>query len=198
MKKILALLSACSFAGLVQAQVYVLDNFNTPGATGAVLSGTSWVTAGNVTYPDTGTMKVGGTALDDSGWGYTGASINATGLNFLAVTAKVDAGNAAAFLALGFSDSGLNSDAFSISTSLFTSVMSTVYVPVAWTNIDPADIVHWDMGGGTSGLSAFRMTFDNIALSATGAAIPEPSTYAAIFGALALGLVAYRRRQQAA
>jgi hypothetical protein len=36
------------------------------------------------------------------------------------------------------------------------------------------------------------------AASLTTAAIPEPSTYAAIFGALALGFVAYRRRRQAA
>jgi hypothetical protein len=39
-------------------------------------------------------------------------------------------------------------------------------------------------------------SFGNASLST--AAIPEPSTYAAIFGVMALGLVAYRRRLQAA
>lgn len=49
----------------------------------------------------------------------------------------------------------------------------------------------------------FRVGFDNIDtgvnfdnLQISGTVVPEPSTYAAIFGAIALGFVAYRRRKQ--
>jgi hypothetical protein len=38
-------------------------------------------------------------------------------------------------------------------------------------------------------------TFDNFTLTAS--AVPEPSTYAALAGAAALGLAAWRRRQRA-
>ena len=44
--------------------------------------------------------------------------------------------------------------------------------------------------GGSLGFSAYSAT-----LNVTAAAVPEPSTYAAIFGAIALGFVAYRRRK---
>lgn len=40
--------------------------------------------------------------------------------------------------------------------------------------------------------------FDNVSLTTTASAVPEPSTYAAIFGALALGSVAVIRRRRAA
>lgn len=43
-----------------------------------------------------------------------------------------------------------------------------------------------------SGTARFNFSFDKI--SAVASPIPEPSTYAAIFGALALGLVVWRRR----
>lgn len=45
-----------------------------------------------------------------------------------------------------------------------------------------------------SGTARFDFSFDKIAAVATPTVIPEPSTYAAIFGSLALGFVAYRRR----
>jgi hypothetical protein len=41
------------------------------------------------------------------------------------------------------------------------------------------------------------MYFYEVTLSVTAAAIPEPSTYAAMLGALALGAVAVRRRRRA-
>ena len=44
--------------------------------------------------------------------------------------------------------------------------------------------------GGSLGFSAYSAT-----LNVTTAAVPEPSTYAMIFGAIALGFVAYRRRK---
>jgi hypothetical protein len=46
----------------------------------------------------------------------------------------------------------------------------------------------------------YEVDIDNIRLNATpsASAVPEPSTYAAIFGVLALGAAAYRRRQNRA
>ena len=44
------------------------------------------------------------------------------------------------------------------------------------------------IGFGSSSTSQFQLTL-------TGAAVPEPSTYAAIFGVLALGFAVYRRRK---
>ncbi len=45
-----------------------------------------------------------------------------------------------------------------------------------------------------SGLGSVR--FDNVTLTGAAVAVPEPSTYAALFGLAALGFVAVRRRRQ--
>ncbi len=55
---------------------------------------------------------------------------------------------------------------------------------------DPTNIVGITLGvGGVSGVS-YTVVLDTL----TASAVPEPATYAAIFGLLAVGLVAYRRR----
>lgn len=189
MKKLLCLLVSCALAGAAQAQI-VLDNFNTGTATGAITGGTSWV--GQVTQNAT-TITVGGTANDDNGWGTTSVSVNATGLSFVTFTAQRDVGNLASSLTIQFEDSSLNTQVYSVSTSAFNlGSMSTVNIALAWTTVDPTQITGWNIGGGNAppGSSAFRMTFDNMSLTA----VPEPSTYAAIFGGLALGFAAWRRR----
>ncbi len=48
-------------------------------------------------------------------------------------------------------------------------------------------------GWGSSGASALQL--DNIRITGSLTAIPEPSTYAAILGAVALGIVFYQRRK---
>jgi hypothetical protein len=189
MKKFISLLFLCSVVG-AQAQI-ILDNFNTGTATGAVVGSTSWV--GQVTQNAT-TITVGGTANDDNGWGTTSASVNATGMSFVTFTAQRDSGNAASSLTIQFEDVSLNTQVYSFSTSAFSiGSLSTVSVALAWTGgFDPTQITGWNIGGGAAspGSSAFRMTFDNLALTA----VPEPSTYAAILGGLALGFAAWRRR----
>ncbi len=52
-----------------------------------------------------------------------------------------------------------------------------------------ANIKYFGIAGSGTG-AAFRISFDSITL----AAIPEPSAYAAMAGALALGLAVWRRR----
>jgi len=193
MNKRITILSALAICVVsVNAQTILLDNFNLGTATGAVVGGTSWV--GQVT-PNATTITVGGTAGDQNGWAATGQNIDASAMNWVAITAQVDSGNVAASVAVRFTDASLVSEIVNVSMISFTSSLTTVYIPVAWTSgIDNSAITSWSIGGGNVGSSTFHMTFDNLALTT---AVPEPATYAVIFGALALGFVAYRRRQVA-
>jgi hypothetical protein len=128
-------------------------------------------------------------------------NVNATGMNFLQVVAQLDVGNAAPTFAIQFEDVSLNTHILSVNTSTFlTGSLSSVYIPIGtWTaGFDMTQITGWTIGGGNPAApNAFRMTFDNMALTASGAPVPEPSTYAAIIGALALGFAAIRRRKAA-
>ncbi len=156
-------------AAVLRAQTLNVENFNNPGAVGRIISGSTWVN--NVTRnPDT--IVVGGSATDVNGWGAIGQSLNATGMNFLTIFARLDAGNVAPSLVVSFYDSSLRSHQISVSTSLFAGGnITAVQVPIgAWpSGFKPAQITDWDIGGGTPppGTSAFRMTFDHLALSPT-------------------------------
>lgn len=102
-------------------------------------------------------------------------------------------------------------DGFESSASLATGSTSqtahgsNVFTP-SWTtfNVDLASlaasstpvefrIYFWD--DNTTSTSNLQLRFDDVVLTASAAAIPEPGTYAALCGALALGLVAWRRRR---
>jgi hypothetical protein len=64
----------------------------------------------------------------------------------------------------------------------------------AFTNLTTALTLRIYAFNAEAGTGTFRI--DNLAINGTVSAIPEPSTYAAIFGALALaGVVVHRRRQ---
>lgn len=170
----------------------MLSSFSA-GATdgGAELSRTSW--AGNITQNAT-SITVGGTARDENGWGASSLSLDASAMNFLTISARRDAGNAAPVLFVQFEDALLRTYVVSLNTSLFSSTTFTpVSVPLAaWTvDFGPAQITGWSIGGGGLGTMDFRLTFDSLAL--TTSAIPEPGTYAALLGALSLA-VAWRRR----
>ncbi len=191
MKNLLGLIAACAIASIAQAQI-VLDNFNSGTATGATVAGSSWV--GQVTQNAT-TITVGGLANDDNGWGTTSVNVNATGMSFVTFIAQRDTGNATSTLTIQFEDSSLNTQVYSVATSAFNiGSLTTVSIALAWTGgFNPTQITGWSIGGGgiTTAGPDFAMTFDSLALTT---AIPEPSTYAAIFGVLTLGLAAYRRR----
>ncbi len=156
-------------AALLRAQTLNVENFNNPGAIGAVIPGSTWVN--NVTRnPEN--IVVGGGATDVNGWRGTNQSLNATGMNFLTMFARRDTGNEAPFLVVSFYDSGLRSHQISVSTSLFGfGTITAVQVPIgAWpSGFKPAEISEWDIGGGTPppGTSAFRMTLDHLVLSPT-------------------------------
>ncbi len=155
-------------AVLASAQSINVENFNNPGATGAVIPGSSWVN--NVTRgPDA--ITVAGAALDDNGWGATGQSLNATGMNFLTIFAKRNPGNDAPFFQISFVDQAtLKTHIIAVSTANFGTEAITVFqVPIGtWpSGFNIADIKEWTIGGGTPGIVAFRMTLDHLTLSAT-------------------------------
>ncbi len=196
MKKIALItigLAISSLSGL--AQTIQLDDFNSATVSGGPIPLTSWVGVGKVTQ-NLSTITTNAGVNDDNGWGVFNTTIDATGMNFIAVTASVDALNSAPSFVVEFQDANISS-IFTIPTTSFTNMLSTVYIPItSWTvGFTPNAIEAWTIGGGTVGVNAFRMTFDNLALSATGAPVPEPSTYAMIAGVLVLGVVAWRRRE---
>jgi hypothetical protein len=78
----IAILSCLGLTG--SAQTILLDSFNAGSITGSVRAGTTWV---GQTTPNATTLTVGGTAQNDNGWGATGLTLNATGMNFITVTA---------------------------------------------------------------------------------------------------------------
>jgi hypothetical protein len=190
MKNLLCLAVFLGAAGFAEAQI-TLDTFGNPGATGAVIASSSW--NGNVSQTTT-TMTVN--AHDDNGWGTTSVNINASSMNYVNFTALRDASNAASTLTIQFEDASLNTKVYTVATSSFA-VGSLTTVSVALTNFsngfDTTSITGWNIGGGNNASNGpvFAMTFDNLSLSAT--PIPEPSTYAAIFGLSCLGLAVARK-----
>jgi hypothetical protein len=148
-------------AVLASAQSINVENFNNPGATGAVIPGSSWVN--NVTRgPDA--ITVAGAARDDHGWDATGQSLNATGMNFLTIFAKRNPGNDAPFFQISFVDQAtLKTHTIAVSTANFgTEAITMFQVPIGtWpSGFNIANIKEWSVGGQTSNVP-FRMTLDH-------------------------------------
>src|SRR4051812_42025872 len=114
--KTLTIFAVLATAGF--AQVFVLDNFNLGGATGAVDGSTSWT--GQVT-PGANTITVGGTAKDDSGWIYTfGSLTDLSAYHYFSITAQRDSGNVAGNLSITLADdNGSDFTTITIATSSF-------------------------------------------------------------------------------
>lgn len=158
--------SLLASALLAPAAEINVDNFKQPGATGAVLAGSSWVN--NVTRtPET--IVVGGNARDDNGWGAIGQSINAEALNYVTIYAQLNSGNSAPSFVLQLEDEPtLKTHRVSVSTSSFrVGEITAVQVPLGpWpAGFNRARIGGWNIGGGTTGVVPLRMTFDHLVLS---------------------------------
>ena len=158
-------------------------NYAVQYGTGATLASNSLYTlsfvVGFVSAGTTGTATYGVTfgGSTDAGSTITGLSAN-TGL----LSAVIDRTSGGAIQStLGASSA--NSQAVTITFLTGAVSANPLYVRWAQTN--------------TTGTSAGQdfFGFDNVTLSV--AAVPEPATYAAIFGAGALGFVAWRRRRSA-
>lgn len=204
MKTVLALLLLTTGAKLAHGQAIItLDDFGSGSAnpfrgSALTLSGPnasfSWQLGSTVTQTSS---DITVNAPDVNGWGaqnLTGGSIiNATGMNYIALTAKKSgAGAGVSNVVVELLDINSASMVFSIPTTSFTTTYTTLYFPIGTWTITASQITDWSIGGGGSGGSTLTMSFDNLAL--TTSAIPEPSTYAVIGGAFAL-VAAVRRRK---
>ena len=147
---------------------FTLDTFNSGSATGSVVTSpipSTW--SGNVTQ-NSGSITIGGNARDDNGWSASGLSVDASGMAYVRISGQRDSGNAAPTFTVQFLDTQLNSVFFSVNTAAFAlGAPSQVQIPITgWdAGFNSAQIVSWNIGGGTTGLVAFRMTLDNLALS---------------------------------
>ena len=157
--------------------------------------------------------QVGNTILvnasDDNGWGRVGLSLNASAMQHIWITGKLESSNATTTLSVTLGTDLGASVAYAnfqipITTpgNFVTGALTTVSVPFSSaatvdTGFSISNISEWSIGGGANppGANAFNMTLDHLQLSAT--AVPEPSTYAVLAGLSALGVAFMRRRKSA-
>ncbi|WP_438483360.1 PEP-CTERM sorting domain-containing protein [Oleiharenicola lentus] len=198
-------------AGWASDSTLVWAAAGTAGTGGAATNGqaarTFWVTnrwtdagsalgvANDTAYGNIGT-SLAGTAASNIGSVYNGLSLASSGQTLDSDTVLLPAGGNAWVTK---ATTGANSFGVTgLTTAKFVNPVTNTF-----TGYSASDLYSiTPTGGGTS----TNLFFGTFALSNTGelsftgsnfAAIPEPSTYAAMFGAAALGLVIYRRRQQA-
>lgn len=202
MKKTLVFLL---FATALTAQAsIVITQFDTLPGGGDFSGGLgSWTNGVNQFTVSSGILTVGpvsGGNPDNSGYFafadlFGGGSLDATGLTQLSVTAKLESGNAAPGFIINLYDgdgSGLGALTATFSTGDFNAATFTTSTMTLGAHSElgnVANIKYFGIAGSGTG-AAFRISFDSITL----AAIPEPSAYAAMAGALALGLAVWRRR----
>ena len=189
-------------ASLKAAALPIISNFN--GAVlsdlGAIISPSgTWATTGEITL-SSGILTVGSaSALSNDAFKY--ASITSspyawTAGNRLSYTASVNAGNQSTNFTVTLVDSG--------GVAALTATINTsgwlAGTPVSGTAIftptgsgSTSTLTYFNLAGdGTA--NPFRMSFDQFSITA----IPEPSTYVALFGAATLGLAAWRKRLKVA
>jgi PEP-CTERM motif len=135
-------------------------------------------------------------------FGDVGVSISLAVNTNLALTANTLADNTASAFKINLSDtSNVNFAYYTVTTSLLSSSASATPVILSVGNVDSGFDWNHVQGFKLVGLSQtfdtdkkLSISFDNLSTSA----IPEPSTYAALFGLGALGLSAVRRRRKVA
>ena len=175
-------------------QIVNLDTFDLGVSTGSVVAGSSW--EGNISFNPT-SITVGGSAQNDGGWAVYNGMFDATGMNFLSLTAMLGEGHDDSTLfTIQFDDWNLNTTLLTLDTSVFSHAdFSTAYVSLVWSDgFDPSQITGWTIGGGapTPGFQNYRLTLEDMHLTAS--PIPEPATYALWMGG-AMVLLVLKRRQ---
>ncbi len=211
MKKYLTILALASFALGAHAQV-VLQNFGSVIDPNTYFYGT-WEQSTDLNgtvLPNAGFSQGSGTYTIDSSTATNSdtskieffyapsAAIGSNG--FLAVTAQLTAANAApSFQIILVDTSAVTAFASFNSSSFNTGSMTTVYsaiTPSGGFNANSIDSMIIS-GGLPGGVARFGVIFDQVAATATASPVPEPSTYAALLGLAALGVILYRRRSVA-
>lgn len=182
-----------SLAGAVQATV--LSNFNDGDLTGTFSNTWSGALIQNGTY-----ATIGSPATDFGDYrsvNFTAISIASEGQ--ISVTAKLDSGNTATGFTVNLiSGSGSAYASAYFDATLFNSSGFTT-ASVSWVDggsFNASSLRAWQIAGGSpSSSTTFRMSFDNLATTAS--AVPEPAAYAVLLGVASLGFVASRRRRAA-
>lgn len=195
------------FAIVVSGRAQTLQDFSSVFDGNTFFYG-SWEVAGSTegsTAPFTGITNVGGvlsitgttpTNSSTSGVEFFFPSYAGIGSNtLLSVTAQTLPGNASTSFQITLVDSGANLAFATFATSDFpngsyTTLSSSLTMQSGFNSgeIDSFRI----SGAQVGGTATFNVSFDHIS------AIPEPSTYAAILGLAAMGVVAWKRRRRRA
>jgi len=189
------------------AQVTVADFTAAPSGSNLTV-GLSWLASATPQFTAaSGILSVGpvggGTPTSTGYFAYadivtaaTPLGVNTSGYTNLDTIVRVDSGNAATSFNVILYDSGGQAALFatfsvsSLTVNSWNTVSSSLQAASEGGN--PDDIAFFGIAGNGSS-QIFNMSFDKITLT-SGSAVPEPSTYAAILGAMVLGFVAYRRR----
>jgi hypothetical protein len=188
------LLSVLLGAGPAFAQVS-LNDFSDLDSSGTVFG--DWAGQQNP-----GTYSVTGTTSDDSGlelYSFDPSGFwDLTGLTALSLTAQADPGNEAATFLISLYDANDNSATayFESSTFAGASLVTGVSTLTYSDGFDPASVGYFRISGGEFfGSTPLALTFDQVTAQSA-SAVPEPATYAALLGLLALaGTLGWRHRQ---
>ncbi len=181
--------SSITVASRATFDVSEMDNFTL--GNGQTLTGAGMV-VGPLTLASGAILAPGSLAFAD-GLTLVGGSILEFQLgstsDWLEVTGGLLIGPATGLVTLNLLDAGDFNFAASGSYTLFS------FVEGGTIDLETADFTFGSLLAGTSAANyAFDLTPTSLILNYTASAIPEPSTYAALVGALALGLAAWRRK----
>jgi hypothetical protein len=191
------LITAYTFAALsllITAKATTLSDFNNGDLTG-IFSNT-W--SGSLTQNGT-FATISGPATDFGDYkSPTFTAIDITGQTNVTVRAKLEAGNTST----GFTVNLISGPGSAVASAYFDATLfnSTNFTTasITWVNggiFNSSNLRAWQITGGSpTSTTNFRISYDNLSTSA----IPEPATYAALFGLGGLGLAAFRRRRTAA
>jgi len=158
--------------------------------------GGSWVTSGAITF-NSSVATVGSPALADGNFEFANIAAGTISANtslVLNYTARIDSGNLSNSFLVRFADS---TGTYAIEGLVTT----TTWIAGQWNTGNAtlslagggntSDLTYFTVtGDGTA--NAVRMSFDSFSISA----VPEPATYAALFGILSLGFSVWRKRRK--
>jgi hypothetical protein len=181
-----------------RAQVIISNFTDIPSLLGVDLTQDTGLSSGSWNIPGVyshsgGILTIGGAADNAGSFPFADLTpFNATGLTQMSAVVRSNSGDdSSGFVVFLYdSSSAVAATATFNTTPLVDGIFTTLTASVAFDGGNIADITYYGLfGSGTS--DPFRMSFDSISV----AAVPEPATYVATVGVLALAFAAYRRRR---
>lgn len=211
--KVLLFSSIVSFAAIVASAQVTLENFTstikpneftgflgTWSSTGSTDIASSTPVAGFT--QNSGFFTISSPAATNSETSlmisYFDVPLNLSGLSYVILSAEALSTNTSQSVRITLFDDNNNTATAAFAATEFPtgSFTTASQLLTLSSGFNPSAVAGFIVTGGVpSGVLRFNYSFDNLAVAAS--AIPEPSTYAAILGLLALGFVAYRRRLKA-